>query len=58
VFGDEVEVHADEQHNTVEQFGFVLVAREAEDDIHATFVDAVKDLDNNITTYREVAGGS
>jgi hypothetical protein len=49
LFADEVVVHADELHNTVEQFCFVLVSREVEDDIHATFVHAVKDLDNNIS---------
>jgi hypothetical protein len=58
VFGDEVVVHADELHNTAEQFVFVLVAREAEDDIHATFVDAAKDLENNSSTYRGVTCGS
>jgi hypothetical protein len=58
VFGDEVVVHADVLHNTVEQFCFVPVAREAEDHIHATFFEAVKDLDNNISTYRGAAGGS
>jgi hypothetical protein len=56
-FGDEVVVHAEELHNTVELFGFVLVAREAEDDIHATFVDAGKDLNDNSSTYRGVGGG-
>jgi hypothetical protein len=50
-------VHAEELHNTVELFGFVLVAREAVDDIHATFVDAGKDLDDNSSTYRGVGGG-
>jgi hypothetical protein len=58
MFGDEVVVHADELHNTFEQFCFVLVVREAEDHIHATFFDVVKDMDNNISTYKGAAGGS